>query len=93
MKGVSCRTEFDLSRYLQPLEMKEGVKSDSLNSLQFTDVELKNLVNPARSSTKLYRFQIKVKVTLRLTVSQSGTHDQMFVTVWRLLSCLVWRPL
>lgn len=53
MKGVSCRTEFDLSRYLQPLKMKEGVKSDSLNSLQlFTDVEPKSLVNPPRNSDK-----------------------------------------
>jgi hypothetical protein len=51
------------------------------------------------------RFQVRVKVTLRLTVSQSvskswyrapfGAYDQIFSTVWQLRSCFffVGRPL
>jgi hypothetical protein len=45
---------------------------------------------------------VKVKVTLRLTVSQSvskswcpapsGAHDQIFVTVWQLRSCFCGAP-
>jgi hypothetical protein len=44
--------------------------------------------------------QLKVKVTLRLTVSQSvskswcrapsGAHDQIFITVWQLRACFLW---
>jgi hypothetical protein len=39
--------------------------------------------------------KVKVKVTLRLTVSQSvsGAHNQIFISVWQLRSCFVGRPL
>jgi hypothetical protein len=49
------------------------------------------------------KYHLKVKVTLRLTVSQSvskcwcrapsGVHDQIFITVWQLQSCFLWGAL
>jgi hypothetical protein len=69
--------------------------TDSLPSL---------LSHPAATKiSQLSSSHVKVKVTLRLTVSQSvseswcrapsGPHDQIFITVWQLRSCFMWDAL
>jgi hypothetical protein len=50
---------------------------------------------PVQNSTES---EVKIKVTLRLTVSKSwcrgtsGAHDQIFITVWQLRSCFLGAP-
>jgi hypothetical protein len=50
------------------------------------------LLPQQRMLTKVFPWQIKVKVTLRLTVGQSVAHDQIFIIVWQLRSCSCGAP-